>query len=332
MSSIMTLRGYTFSNTSTPTTPITPSTPTTASSIKPLSPLLLLPLVFLALLTPLLALHTYRDYHAFLALGAGGTPHNFGGYLRIKLLALFALRNPRSPAPVPADLRATGYLDAETLGVRRGARPLVRGIAPHRQVSDKMGEGENGGVVFAAMMARLRALAATPAHGLVEGTSCFEKHGTGLFSTRALTRTCRGEVCHIHASDGSLHLTLYPGDAKAVIERGWGERHPLARGGWFRRFVPRGFVMIYAPRDEAEMEVVERIVKASVWWVSGVCVGGEGEGEGLQGRARSEKDDLAREVTRGREDRRDSVTTEKDGFCLGCRRKFDGDSYSAFGS
>lgn len=45
-------------------------------------------------------------------------------------------------------------------------------------------------------------------------------------------------------TDGSLHLTLHPKDVKLVLERGWGQRHPLARGGFFERFVPVGFVMV----------------------------------------------------------------------------------------
>ena len=47
------------------------------------------------------------------------------------------------------------------------------------------------------------------------------------------------------------------------------ERHPLARGGWCRRFVPVGFVMIYAPRTEEEVGLVLEIVKAGIGWVSG---------------------------------------------------------------
>lgn len=67
-------------------------------------------------------------------------------------------------------------------------------------------------------------------------------------------------------------MTLHPADAKIVLESGWGERHPLARGGWCRRFVPREFVLIYAPRNEKEIEVVIRIVAASIWWVAGIDV------------------------------------------------------------
>jgi hypothetical protein len=64
-------------------------------------------------------------------------------------------------------------------------------------------------------------------------------------------------------------MTLHPADAKIVLEAGWGERHPLARGGWFERFVPRDFVMIYSPVEECDLEIILTIIKAAVWNVSG---------------------------------------------------------------
>jgi hypothetical protein len=64
-------------------------------------------------------------------------------------------------------------------------------------------------------------------------------------------------------------MNLHPEDAKVVLERGWGQRHPLAQGGWMRRYVPKEFMMVYAPRDEKELEVVARIVEAAAWWVAG---------------------------------------------------------------
>lgn len=64
-------------------------------------------------------------------------------------------------------------------------------------------------------------------------------------------------------------MTLHPADAKTVLEAGWGERHPIARGGWFERFVPGGFVMVYAPRDDNEIKAVLQIVRAAAWFVGG---------------------------------------------------------------
>jgi hypothetical protein len=43
-----------------------------------------------------------------------------------------------------------------------------------------------------------------------------------------------------------------------VLENGWSEHHPLARGGWYERYVPLGFAVIYAPREDYERCVVPR--------------------------------------------------------------------------
>lgn len=104
-------------------------------------------------------------------------------------------------------------------------------------------------------------------------------HGTGLFSKTTLNRTCNGEICHAHAIDGSMHMTLHPADAKLILERGWGERHPLAKGGWLTRFVPPTFLMVYAPRNEVELGVVVDIIRSAAWWVSGQVLRDEREGK-----------------------------------------------------
>ncbi|KAL9577088.1 MAG: hypothetical protein Q9212_006599, partial [Teloschistes hypoglaucus] len=67
-------------------------------------------------------------------------------------------------------------------------------------------------------------------------------------------------------SDSSMHLTLHPEDAALVISRGWGERHPLAGCpvlGIGKRLLPEGFVMVYAPQDEKQIEVLHDIVRAA---------------------------------------------------------------------
>ena len=71
-----------------------------------------------------------------------------------------------------------------------------------------------------------------------------------------------------------MHMTLHPLDAALVIAQGWGERHPLA-GCWIhgRRLLPPGFLMVYTPREESEVETLMDIVKAAGWWVGGVDLG-----------------------------------------------------------
>lgn len=68
------------------------------------------------------------------------------------------------------------------------------------------------------------------------------------------------EFAHLHPPyDGSLHLVLSEEDAQSVLDRGWGELHPVAARG----LIPPTTVMIYGPRDAEELEVVWDIVRAS---------------------------------------------------------------------
>lgn len=68
------------------------------------------------------------------------------------------------------------------------------------------------------------------------------------------------EFAHLHgASDGSLHMMLPPELATEAMEKGWAEPHPLARRG----MAPANLVMVFGPRDEAELDVVWRLVQAS---------------------------------------------------------------------
>ncbi|MGQ0804381.1 MAG: luciferase domain-containing protein [Actinomycetota bacterium] len=68
------------------------------------------------------------------------------------------------------------------------------------------------------------------------------------------------EFAHLHPEpDMSLHLTLPEYDVEHAIERGWAELHPVARDG----MIPPTAVMVFAPRDAEELEVVTGIVEAS---------------------------------------------------------------------
>lgn len=83
----------------------------------------------------------------------------------------------------------------------------------------------------------------------------------------------RGEIGHIHP-DLSIHLYLSPADARVVVEKGWAERHRLARQAPFlgRRNicnVAGTYLMVYGPRDVDEMAVLATILRASVRFMTG---------------------------------------------------------------
>jgi hypothetical protein len=68
------------------------------------------------------------------------------------------------------------------------------------------------------------------------------------------------EFAHLHpAPDHSLHAMLPTETVDEAVEAGWAEPHPVA----LRGLIPRNAVMLYAPRDEAELDVIEGLVRAS---------------------------------------------------------------------
>lgn len=174
-------------------------------------------LLFALLVLPALAYLTYKDYNAFLSLGPGGTPSTFLGYLKITALRFITLRNTRVAGPIPEELQDGGYLSPIGVPKRNSKRPIVAGIAPHRQINQKPSKE-----IYDLLCRSIVELANDHPKKLKMATSCFEKHCSGLFSINGISKTCNGEVAHAHPFDGSLHLTLHPKDAKAVIEAGWG--------------------------------------------------------------------------------------------------------------
>lgn len=76
------------------------------------------------------------------------------------------------------------------------------------------------------------------------------------------------EFAHLHpASDGSLHMMVPPDLARTVDERGWGEQHPVARMG----LIPANAIMVYGPRDDAELEIVWGILRAAHAFATGAA-------------------------------------------------------------
>jgi hypothetical protein len=68
------------------------------------------------------------------------------------------------------------------------------------------------------------------------------------------------EFAHLHpAPDHSLHAMLPSAAVTEAVAAGWAEPHPVA----LRGLIPPNAVMLYAPRDEAELDVIERLVRAS---------------------------------------------------------------------
>jgi catechol 2,3-dioxygenase-like lactoylglutathione lyase family enzyme len=75
-----------------------------------------------------------------------------------------------------------------------------------------------------------------------------------------------GEFAHLHpGEDQSLHICLPVDLASTACEAGWGEPHTLVASG----VLPRTHVMVYAPRDKAELAVVGSLVEAAHRFATG---------------------------------------------------------------
>jgi hypothetical protein len=145
-----------------------------------------------------------------------------------------------------------------SLHPRAGERPQTTPTNPHTQLDQQAADP-----LLADELARR--IFALP--GVVERPS-----GISVPGARALTLAdgeptgppeafmIGREFAHLHPSpDRSLHAMLPLDLAERAIDTGWAEPHPVARMG----LIPPTAVMLYAPRDEDELTVIERLVRAS---------------------------------------------------------------------
>lgn len=144
-----------------------------------------------------------------------------------------------------------------TLTPRSGSRPATSDEGPHRQLDQQSAPELWGRLVHAA----------TTLPGVVEGLS-----GVSVPSSRALLLEDRSEVhdpatsltteppleaVHLHGvTDTSLHLCLPRERAAEVCALGWGEPH-----GYVEHDTE---IMVYGPRDDAELAVVLGLIEESL--------------------------------------------------------------------
>lgn len=243
--------------------------------------------------------YAISSYRGFLALGPGGMPYNIFGWAIQALLQLLAKWETRDPSPFtkPQNRKSTEPHGSITylprpIPERAGDRPVVPGyVAPQRQTNQQPADVE---VQRGRMTAYLETLITRNPGVLVLKPSKLEGVGTpavwldtssssssslsssssssSLSGTRELPRFMRGlkgETTHVHP-ECSSHITLSMADAEEVVRKGWAERHRLSGVA----YMPWSYVLIYAPRDEAEFEVWKEIMRAGVKFV---CTAAERE-------------------------------------------------------
>jgi hypothetical protein len=146
----------------------------------------------------------------------------------------------------------TTYLETK----RVGARPRATRTNPHTQL-DQNAPPALQERLFAVMRA-LPGVVVGPSHVSVPGARAL--HLPGCRHPAEAGFMLEREFAHLHPpDDGSLHMSLPPAIVQAVVDNGWAERHPLAG----KHGLPANIVMVYGPRDEAELALVEALVRAS---------------------------------------------------------------------
>ncbi len=208
----------------------------------------------------------WRDYQSWLALGPGGVPYNLQGWAQVTWMRLWK-KNPLDPQLFADKIGKKGDIAAlGQLPNRAGNRPTIDPHpVPHRQKDQFSDEHTRKDLtaLFDGMIASQPQL-------LHYQKSTFERRNDAIFlrdpEKGTLNTKAQGEVGHIHPSDGSMHITLSPSDAKTVLEAGWGELHSLAGDGGP---LPFTYLMIYSPRNKEELVVIEQILKAAVQYHAG---------------------------------------------------------------
>jgi phospholipase/carboxylesterase len=139
---------------------------------------------------------------------------------------------------------------------RPGTRPSTTPTNPHTQLTQNAPPDLQERVF--ALAGSLPGVVVGPSLVSVPGARAFHLPGSSRDEREAFM--VEREFAHLHpVSDGSLHMVLPPDLVDAVIEHGWAERHPLAG----RHGLPTNIVMVYGPRDDDELAVVEDLLRAS---------------------------------------------------------------------
>ena len=75
------------------------------------------------------------------------------------------------------------------------------------------------------------------------------------------------EFAHVHPPhDGSMHMMLPVKDVQEVLEKGWGEIHPLVPVGR----MPPTLLLVFGPRDQKELDVILGLIDASYKFARGI--------------------------------------------------------------
>ncbi|MEM6642392.1 MAG: hypothetical protein AAF616_05390 [Bacteroidota bacterium] len=152
----------------------------------------------------------------------------------------------------------------ENLPRREGARPNTTNTNPHTQLNQQPEDlsyiEELSNWAFG-----LGHIERQPSRISVPGAvaMCLDEDHTCDSCNAFMVGT---EFAHFHPDpDYSLHLGLSQEDAEFFILHGWGEWHPMIDRG----ILPPNIIMLYAPRNQEELDVAKFILGRSYAYAKG---------------------------------------------------------------
>jgi hypothetical protein len=142
---------------------------------------------------------------------------------------------------------------------RNGTRPHTTSCAPHSQIDQLSKDGRRLSQALVQQLSDLDHVEFGPSYRAPPGTVGLylqAEHCCDYPRAFLLGR----EFAHIHLKDdGSLHAILPEPLRTAAIRMGWAEAHPLAG----QPTVSLDTVMIYAPRNMEEVDIIAQLVRQS---------------------------------------------------------------------
>jgi phospholipase/carboxylesterase len=168
------------------------------------------------------------------------------------------LASHKRPLPTATEEPRWSTLPGGKLPSRVGSPPQISVTTPQQQESQNASSR-----LQEAVFTRVRAfpgVETAPSRISVPGARAFTLPAQlAAGPQEAFLVPSAGEFAHLHPEyDGSLHLSLPVPLAVDALKKGWAAAHPLAGIQ-----LTDGMVMIFGPRDEAELETVLGIVEAS---------------------------------------------------------------------
>lgn len=147
---------------------------------------------------------------------------------------------------------------------RSGPRPRTTPTNPHTQLDQQPADASQHALLAAEVFALPGVTERESAISVPGARALWLEAFRGLAPEDAFM--IGAEFAHLHpVPDQSLHVMLPPDLVAEAIGAGWAEQHPVARRG----IIPANAVMLYAPRDDYEREVVVSLVTAAHAYATG---------------------------------------------------------------